>query len=80
MKDILEIKIRGAWVAQLVKCTTLDFGSGHDSWFMRSSPASGSAMTARSLLVIISLSLLSLYPSLFPSLSLSLSLSLKIKT
>lgn len=22
-------KFRGAWVAQVVKCTTLDFGSGH---------------------------------------------------
>jgi len=26
---INKMKIRGTWVAQLVKCPTLDFGSGH---------------------------------------------------
>ena len=30
---------RGTWVAQLVKCPTLDFGSGHDLRVMRLSPA-----------------------------------------
>ena len=25
-----KVKERGAWVPQLVKCLTLDFGSGHD--------------------------------------------------
>ena len=31
--------IKGAWVAQSVKCLTLDFGSGHDLMVVRSSPA-----------------------------------------
>ena len=41
----LEIK-GGAWVAQSVKCRTLDFGSGHDLmvWFMGSNSALGSAL------------------------------------
>jgi len=34
----------GAWVAQLVKRLTLDFGSGHDLKIMRSSPVSGSML------------------------------------
>jgi len=32
------------WVAQLVKCPTLDFGSGHDLRVVRSSPMSGSTL------------------------------------
>ena len=27
---ISEVEVRGAWVAQSVKCLTLDFGSGRD--------------------------------------------------
>ena len=42
-------KFRGAWVAQLVKHLTLDFGSGHDLGVMilavRSSPMLGSALS-----------------------------------
>ena len=34
------VVLRGTWVAQLVKCLTLDFGSGHDLRVMRSSPMS----------------------------------------
>ena len=34
----------GAWVAQSVKCPTLDFGSGHDLTVMGSSPMSGSVL------------------------------------
>ena len=33
--------IWGNWVAQLVKCLTLDFGSGHDLGIVRLSPVSG---------------------------------------
>ena len=29
---------RGAWVAQLVKCLTLDFSSGHDLTFRKIDP------------------------------------------
>ena len=29
-KDDIKKNKRGSWVAQLVKCQTLDFGSGHD--------------------------------------------------
>ena len=31
-----------AWVAQLLKCPTLDFGSGHDLRVVKLSPISGS--------------------------------------
>ena len=55
---------RGAWVAQLVKRLTCDFGSGHDLMVMRWSPAASSVLIAQSLLEILS-----------PSLSASLSLS-----
>ena len=34
----------GAWVGQLVKCLTLDFGSGHDLRVVRSSPQLGSTL------------------------------------
>ena len=45
----------GHLVAQLVKHLTLDFGSSHDlTQFVRSSPKSGSALTVRSLLGILS--------------------------
>ena len=47
---------RGTWVAQYGKHLTLDLGSGQDLWFMSSSPTSGSALTVRRLLGILSLS------------------------
>jgi len=37
----------GAWVAQSVKCPTLDFRSGHDLRVVRSSPVSGSTLGHR---------------------------------
>ena len=46
-----------AWVAQLIKCLTPDFGSGHDLVVRGLSPVSGSVLTAESLLGIVSLSL-----------------------
>ena len=61
---------RDAWVAEWVKPPTLDFDLGHDL-IMGLSPMLGSALTAWSLLGILSLSL-SLCPS---TLALSLSLS-----
>ena len=39
--------MRHAWVAQSVKRTTLDFGSGHDLKVLRSSPALGSALSVK---------------------------------
>ena len=47
----------GAWVAQSVERLTLDFSSGHDLRVVGSSPALGSARTARSLPGILSLPL-----------------------
>ena len=35
---------QGAWVAQLVRCPTLGFNSGHDLRVVRSSPAFGSIL------------------------------------
>ena len=35
---------RGAWVAQSVKCLTLDLGSGHDLRVVRSNPMLGSEL------------------------------------
>ena len=35
----------GAWLAQSVKCLTLDFGSDHDLRVVRLSPASGSVLS-----------------------------------
>ena len=35
---------RGAWVAQSVKCLTLDFKSGHDFMVVRLNPVSGSVL------------------------------------
>ena len=72
--------VRGTWVAQLVKCPSLDFSLGYDftvvrSWLEVVSPMSGFALTAQRLLGILSLSL-SLCP--FPAQALSLSISLKI--
>ena len=32
---------RGTWEAQLVKCPTLGFGSGHDLWFREFEPHIG---------------------------------------
>ena len=46
--------MRGARAAQLVKRRTPDFASGHDLTVMGSSPASGSMLTAQSLLRILS--------------------------
>ena len=68
---LLQLILKGTWVAQWVKRLTLDFGSGHD---VESSPVSGSALTAWGLLGILPL-LPSLCPflSLLPSLCLSLS-------
>ena len=60
-------------MAQSVKCPTLDFGSGHDSCFVGSSPPSGSTLTVQSLLEILSLPFTLLLPR-----SCSLALSLKI--
>ena len=63
----------GAWVAQLVGYPTLT--QLMISGFVGSSPTSGSVLTARSLLRILSLSLSLSLPSPLPY---SLSLSLKI--
>ena len=63
------------WLGWSVKCPTLDFGSGHDLTILESSPRLGFALTARSLLGILSLPL-SAPPLLVLFLSLSLSLSL----
>ena len=61
----------GAWVAQPVKCPTLDFGSeGHDLMVERLSPASGSVLIAWSLLGIVSLPLSLSLPLFIFSLSL----------
>ena len=59
-------------MAQSVKHLILDFGSGHDLMACEISPLSGSALTASSLLGILSL-LLSAPPLLLLSLPLSLS-------
>ena len=42
------IEFWGAWVAQPVKCLTLDFSSGRDLTVMRLSPKSGSTLTMES--------------------------------
>ena len=60
----------GACVAQLVKCPTLDFGSGYDLTVREFSPVSGAVLTPWSLLGLLSRSF-----SLCPSHALSLSLS-----
>ena len=68
----------GAWVAQLVKCGTLDFGSGHDLMVCEMEPQWGPVLTAWSLLGILSLRLsLPLPPVCSCILSLSLPLSQK---
>ena len=47
MKTCLKTdKFEDAWVAQLVKHPTLDFGLGHDLRDMRSSPTLGSGLSA----------------------------------
>ena len=48
---------QGAWVAQLVKHPTLDFRSGYYLMVCWFEPPSGSVLTARSLLGVLSLSL-----------------------
>ena len=66
------------WVAQSVKPPTLGFGSGHDLGSVGSSPTSDSALTARSLLGILSL-LLSLSASPIHAVSLKINKNLKKK-
>ena len=44
----------GAWLAQSVKCLTLEFGSGHELMVPELEPLSGSALTVESLLGILS--------------------------
>ena len=46
----------GTWVAQLVKCPTLDFSSGHDLWIMGLTPMSGSTLSEESAWDSLSLS------------------------
>ena len=67
---------RGVWMALSVKCFTLDLGSGHDLSFGSWSPTSGSALTGRSLLGILSLPL---PPSAPPLLSHTHTHSLSLK-
>ena len=62
---------RDAWVAQSVKCPTLDFGSGHDLVVVRSSPIWGSTLSKELLKI------LSPFPSAPPLLVLLLILSQK---
>ena len=72
----------GTWVAQSVKCLTLDFGSGHDLTVGEFGPVMGCVLTVRSLLGILCVSFsVSALPflSLSPSLPLSLFLFLKNK-
>ena len=38
---ILKLKVWGSWVAQLFKCLTLDFGSGHDLTVCEIEPQTG---------------------------------------
>ena len=57
------------WVAQSIKCLTLDFSSGHDFTVSEMSLTLGSALTVWSLLGILSLSL---------SLSLSINIEKKM--
>ena len=38
----------GTWVAQLVECPTLDFGSDHDLWVLGFSPMLGSPLSKES--------------------------------
>ena len=40
-RDYLKIKYWGAWVAQLAKCLTLDFGTGHDPTVLKFEPCVG---------------------------------------
>ena len=49
------MEVGGTWVAQSVKCLTLDCGSGHDLTVGKFSPMAGSVLTVRSLLGILSL-------------------------
>ena len=46
--DIRKNSTRGAWIAQMVKCLILDFGSGHDLRVVRSSPMLCSMLSAES--------------------------------
>lgn len=43
-KSSFKKKLWSTWVAQLVKCLTLDFGSGHGVRVVRSSPPLGSVL------------------------------------
>ena len=49
-----QVQLRGTWVAQSVECPTFGLGSGHDLWYRSLSPTSSSALTAWSLLGILS--------------------------
>jgi len=57
---------KGSWVAQVVKCPTLDFGSVHDLGVMRSRAPHQAPCWTWSLLEILSLSLFP--PAPLPSL------------
>ena len=55
IQRLRSLSYRGAWMAQLVKRRlTLDFSSGHELPFCEISLASGSALTAQSMLGILS--------------------------
>ena len=68
---MIKMILRGGWVARSVKRLTLDFGSGHDL-FVCSSSLLGSALTAQSLLGILSPLSLCPSPVLSPSLFLKI--------
>ena len=69
-------KLWGAWVAQLVKCPTLDFGSGHDLRVMELSHELGSALSMES--AWDSLSPFTPLPTSLPPLTHSKKIKLKI--
>ena len=71
-------KLGDAWMAHLVKCPTLGFGSGHDLMVVGSSPASHSAEHGACLRFFFSLSICP-FSAGARCLSLSLSLSQKKK-
>ena len=71
---VLHVSSGGTWVAQSLKCPTLDFSSGHDLTVMRLSSTLGSVMTVQSLLGILSLPLPLPLPHLYVHMPLSRSL------
>ena len=62
--DVKTVQNGGAWAAQLVKHSTIDFGFRMVSWFVSSSPVSGSVLITQGLLGILSLCFLSAPPPL----------------